>query len=72
VRAVIHPDGCKCEDCSKGRELQRAEYKKWRDLYNSNPELKTKADDIHHHHLMGGDACCQCIEMAANQMGLAP
>lgn len=42
--------------------------KKMMRRYETEPELKSLADQIHHDRLMCGDACLPCIAMAIKQM----
>lgn len=39
-----------------------------RKRYESDPELRQLADNIHHHRMMPPPACDQCIEMAIYQL----
>jgi hypothetical protein len=52
----------KQREIAKAAALQRA--------YDENPQLREKADAIHHQRGLDGQACAQCIEIAVLRMGL--
>lgn len=60
---IIIPDCCKPPDPE-----QLAKDKALQERYDSDPEVKKLADDIHHHRMMAGPACLGCIEMAVRRI----
>ena len=61
---IIIPEGT---SLNPYRGLSRKE-RKARKKYFTNPEVKALADKIHHHRMMPGPACIQCMMIAVNKL----
>jgi hypothetical protein len=50
------------------REIENRKAAAWQAIYDSNPEVKKLADEIHSQRMLTPPACSQCIEIAVRRL----